>query len=256
MPSSFSVATKNKMETKQAERLAAVRQFAEDNDIPVRNIELLNTALTHTSYANEHKSETIHDNERLEFLGDAVLDLVVGEYLFLRFPQWPEGELTRAKASAVCKPACAECAAKFHIGDFMRLGRGEEAGGGRTRISILGNAFEAVIGAIYLDNNYEVASRFILSHLKKFLDLIDRGEYDHDYKSDFQEMVQKHGEVEICYEMIRDEGPDHDKTIWMELSVNGKKLGCGVGKNKKEAAQRAAKEAIGALRRGETFPGK
>ena len=256
MPSSSSVATKNKMETKQAERLAAVRQFAEDNDIPVRNIELLNTALTHTSYANEHKSETIHDNERLEFLGDAVLDLVVGEYLFLRFPQWPEGELTRAKASAVCKPACAECAAKFHIGDFMRLGRGEEAGGGRTRISILGNAFEAVIGAIYLDNNYEVASRFILSHLKKFLDLIDRGEYDHDYKSDFQEMVQKHGEVEIRYEMIRDEGPDHDKTIWMELSVNGKKLGCGVGKNKKEAAQRAAKEAIGALRRGETFPGK
>ena len=256
MPSSSSVATKNKMETKQAERLADVRQFAEDNDIPVRNIELLNTALTHTSYANEHKSETIHDNERLEFLGDAVLDLVVGEYLFLRFPQWPEGELTRAKASAVCKPACAECAAKFHIGDFMRLGRGEEAGGGRTRISILGNAFEAVIGAVYLDNNYEVASRFILSHLKKFLDLIDRGEYDHDYKSDFQEMVQKHGEVEIRYEMIRDEGPDHDKTIWMELSVNGKKLGCGVGKNKKEAAQRAAKEAIVALRRGETFPGK
>ena len=256
MPSSSSVATKNKMETKQAERFAAVRQFAEDNDIPVRNIELLNTALTHTSYANEHKNETIHDNERLEFLGDAVLDLVVGEYLFLRFPQWPEGELTRAKASAVCKPACAECAAKFHIGDFMRLGRGEEAGGGRTRISILGNAFEAVIGAIYLDNNYEVASRFILSHLKKFLDLIDRGEYDHDYKSDFQEMVQKHGEVEIRYEMIRDEGPDHDKTIWMELSVNGKKLGCGVGKNKKEAAQRAAKEAIVALRRGETFPGK
>ncbi len=256
MPSSSSVATKNKMETKQAERLAAVRQFAEDNDIPVRNIELLNTALTHTSYANEHKNETIHDNERLEFLGDAVLDLVVGEYLFLRFPQWPEGELTRAKASAVCKPACAECAAKFHIGDFMRLGRGEEAGGGRTRISILGNAFEAVIGAVYLDNNYEVASRFILSHLKKFLDLIDRGEYDHDYKSDFQEMVQKHGEVEIRYEMIRDEGPDHDKTIWMELSVNGKKLGCGVGKNKKEAAQRAAKEAIVALRRGETFPGK
>jgi ribonuclease III len=256
MPSSSSAATKNNMETKQAERLAAVRQFAEDNDIPVRNIELLNTALTHTSYANEHKNETIHDNERLEFLGDAVLDLVVGEYLFLRFPQWPEGELTRAKASAVCKPACAECAAKFHIGDFMRLGRGEEAGGGRTRISILGNAFEAVIGAIYLDNNYEVASRFILSHLKKFLDLIDRGEYDHDYKSDFQEMVQKHGEVEIRYEMIRDEGPDHDKTIWMELSVNGKKLGCGVGKNKKEAAQRAAKEAIGALRRGETFPEK
>ncbi len=256
MPSSSSAATKNKMGNEETARLSAVRKFAEDNDIPVQNIELLNTALTHTSYANEHKNETIHDNERLEFLGDAVLDLVVGEYLFLRFPNWPEGELTRAKASAVCKPACAECAAKFHIGDFMRLGRGEEASGGRTRVSILGNAFEAVIGAIYLDNDYEVASRFILSHLKKFLDLIDRGDYDHDYKSDLQELVQKHGEVAIHYEMVRDEGPDHDKTIWMELTVNGKKLGCGVGKNKKEAAQHAAKEAIEALRHGATFPGE
>ena len=233
---------------RQAARLSEIRKFAEENDIPVRNAELLNTALTHTSYANEHKNETIHDNERLEFLGDAVLDLVVGEYLFLRFPQWPEGELTRAKASAVCKPACAECAAKFHIGDYMRLGKGEEASGGRTRISILGDAFEAVIGAIYLDNDYDVAARFILSHLKKFLDLIDRGDYDHDYKSDLQEMVQRHGDVDIRYTLIRDEGPDHDKTIWMELTVNGKKLGCGMGKSKKEATQRAAKEAIEKLK--------
>ena len=132
-------------ETRRKERLEEVRKFAEDNNIPVQNIQLLNTALTHTSYANEHKGEVIHDNERLEFLGDAVLDLVVGEYLFLRFPTWPEGNLTRAKASAVCKPACAECAAKFHIGDYMRLGRGEEMSGGRTRVSILGDAFEAVM---------------------------------------------------------------------------------------------------------------
>ena len=233
---------------RQAVRLSEIRKFAKENDIPVQNAELLNIALTHTSYANEHKNETIHDNERLEFLGDAVLDLVVGEYLFLRFPQWPEGELTRAKASAVCKPACAECAAKFHIGDYMRLGKGEEASGGRTRISILGDAFEAVIGAIYLDNNYDVAARFILSHLKKFLDLIDRGDYDHDYKSDLQEIVQKHGDADIRYTLIRDEGPDHDKTIWMELTVNGKKLGCGMGKSKKEATQRAAKEAIEKLK--------
>ena len=233
---------------KQAERLSEIRKFALDNDIPVQNAELLNTALTHTSYANEHKSETIHDNERLEFLGDAVLDLVVGEYLFLRFPSWPEGELTRAKASAVCKPACAECAAKFHIGDYMRLGKGEELSGGRTRISILGDAFEAVIGAIYLDNDYDVAARFILSHLKKFLDIIDRGDYDHDYKSDLQEIVQRHGDADIHYTLVRDEGPDHDKTIWMELTVNGKKLGCGMGKSKKEASQRAAKEAIEKLK--------
>lgn len=241
-------------ENRRKLRLSQLRQFAEENNIPVQNIQLLNTALTHTSYANEHRNEVIHDNERLEFLGDAVLDLVVGEYLFLRFPTWPEGELTRAKASAVCKPACAECAAKFHIGDYMRLGRGEEMSGGRTRISILGDAFEAVIGAIYLDNDYQTASRFILGHMKKFLDAIDRGDYDRDYKSDLQELVQRHGDVDIRYEVTRDAGPDHDKTIWMEVFINGKNLGRGVGKSKKEAAQLAAKEAIDRLHGGETYP--
>ena len=228
----------NHSEIRRKERLAEVREFAEENQIPVQNIQLLNTALTHTSYANEHKNEVIHDNERLEFLGDAVLDLVVGEYLFLRFPSWPEGELTRAKASAVCKPACAECAAKFQVGKYSYM---------------YGNAFEAFIGAIYLDNNYEVAARFILGHLKKFLDLIDQGDYDHDYKSDLQELAQKHGDVDIRYDVVRDEGPDHDKTIWMKIMINGKDFGTGVGKNKKEAAQQAAKEAIERIHKGERF---
>lgn len=240
-----------RVEMKNEERLAEVRKFAEHNGIPMRNFGLLDVALTHTSYANEHKNKVIHDNERLEFLGDAVLDLVVGEYLFLRFPEWPEGELTRAKASVVCKPACAECAAKFHVGDYMLLGKGEEMSGGRNRTSILGNAFEAVIGAVYLDNNYEVASRFVLGHMKKFLDLIDRGEYDHDYKTDLQELVQKHGDVDIRYDVIRNEGPDHDKTIWIEVTVNGQAMGTGMGKNKKEAAQKAAKEAIEKIHGGE-----
>lgn len=124
-------------------------------------------------------------------MGDAVLDLAVGDYLFRRFPEWPEGDLTRAKASVVCKPACAECAANFHVGDYMLLGRGEEMSGGRTRVSILGNAFESVIGAVYLDNGYEVAAKFILGHMQKFLDLVDQGIYDHDYKSDLQEIAQK-----------------------------------------------------------------
>lgn len=243
-----------RVEMKNEERLADVQAFAENNGIPMRNFGLLDVALTHTSYANEHKNKVIHDNERLEFLGDAVLDLVVGEYLFLRFPEWPEGELTRAKASVVCKPACAECAAKFHVGDYMLLGKGEEMSGGRNRTSILGNAFEAVIGAVYLDNNYEVASRFVLGHMKKFLDLIDRGEYDHDYKTDLQELVQKHGDVDIRYNVIRDEGPDHDKTIWIEVTVNRQAMGTGVGKNKKEAAQKAAKEAIEKIHSGEHIP--
>lgn len=238
-------------EMRRKDRLAEVEKFAAENEIPVQNAQLLNTALTHTSYANEHKSEVIHDNERLEFLGDAILDLVIGEYLFLRFPTWPEGELTRAKASVVCKPSCAECAAKFHVGEYMRLGKGEEMSGGRTRISILGDAFEAVIGAIYLDNNYEVASRFILGHMKKFLDLIDRGDYDHDYKSDLQELVQRHGDVDIRYTVTHDEGPDHDKTIWMDILIRGKHMGTGIGKSKKEAAQKAAKEAIERIKKGE-----
>lgn len=102
------------------------------------------------------------------------MDLAVGDYLFRRFPEWSEGDLTRAKASVVCKPACAECAANFHVGDYMLLGRGEEMSGGRTRVSILGNAFESVIGAVYLDNGYEVAAKFILGHMQKFLDLVDQ----------------------------------------------------------------------------------
>lgn len=238
-------------EMRRRDRLAEVEQFAAENEIPVQNAQLLNTALTHTSYANEHRNEVIHDNERLEFLGDAILDLVIGEYLFLRFPTWPEGELTRAKASVVCKPSCAECAAKFHVGEYMRLGKGEEMSGGRTRVSILGDAFEAVIGAIYLDNNYEVAARFILGHMKKFLDLIDQGAYDHDYKSDLQELVQRHGDVDIRYVVTHDEGPDHDKTIWMDIIINGKHMGTGIGKNKKESAQKAAKEAIERIQKGE-----
>lgn len=243
----------NRSEIRNKERLEEVRRFAEKNSIPVQNLQLLNIALTHTSYANEHKNEVIHDNERLEFLGDAVLDLVVGEYLFLRFPSWPEGELTRAKASAVCKPACAECSSLMDVGSYLRLGKGEEMSGGRTRVSILGDAFEAVIGAVYLDNNYEITARFILGHLKKYLDLIDEGNYDHDYKTDLQELVQRHGEVNIHYDVIHDEGPDHDKTIWMQVTINGKRFGTGIGKNKKEAAQRAAKEAIQKLQNCETI---
>ena len=219
----------SRIERRKQERLDEVRRFAKESDIPVHNMELLNVALTHTSYANEHRNLKVHDNERLEFLGDAVLDLAVGDYLFRRFPEWP-------------------------VGDYMLLGRGEEMSGGRTRVSILGNAFESVIGAVYLDNGYEMAAKFILGHMQKFLDLVDQGIYDHDYKSDLQEIAQKNGDVDIRYEVVRDEGPDHDKTIWMELFINGKALGTGIGKNKKEAAQNAAKEAIERLHKGESVP--
>ena len=151
-------------------------------------------------------------------------------------------------ASGLCGMCCQVSGREVHAS-----WKGRRTFGGRTRISILGDAFEAVIGAIYLDNNYEVAARFILGHLKKFLDLIDQGDYDHDYKSDLQELAQKHGDVDIRYDVVRDEGPDHDKTIWMKIMINGKDFGTGVGKNKKEAAQKAAKEAIERIHKGERF---
>lgn len=238
---------KRNIAEERQDRVKELTRFAEENKIPVKNMILLNTALTHTSYVNEHKNQVHHDNERLEFLGDAVLDLVVGEYLFMRFPSWPEGDLTRAKASVVCLQSCAECASRFHIGEHMRLGKGEEKSGGRTRETILGDAFEAVIGAIYLDNDYEVVSRFILGHMKKFLDIVDEGTYDHDYKSDLQELVQKDGCSHVEYKVARSEGPEHDKTIWMDVYINGKCMGHGTGKNKKSAAQKAAKEAMATL---------
>ncbi len=230
-------------------RLAKVKSFIESRGIPVQNVELLNVALTHTSYANEHQEENIHDNERLEFLGDAVLDLVIGEYLFLKYPDWSEGNLTRAKASVVCESALATCADYFHIGEYLLLGKGEDQTGGRKRASILADAFEALIGAIYLDNSYDDAARFVLTHLQKHLDLIDTGFYTHDYKTELQEYLQRFGDTDIFYRLVRDEGPDHDKTFYMEVEINGEPIGQGVGKSKKDAAQQAAQEALERLQR-------
>lgn len=228
-------------------RLEKVRTFAAEQGIPVHNVELLNRALTHTSYANEHREEHVHDNERLEFLGDAVLDLVIGEYLFLKYPEWTEGELTRAKASVVCESALAPRSEFFRVGEYLLLGRGEEQTGGRTRASILADAFEAIIGAVYIDTSYEQAAAFILTHLQTYLDRIDAGNYTHDYKTDLQELVQAEGETEIRYQLEHDEGPDHDKTFYMGVYINGERYGTGTGKSKKEAAQQAAREALTAL---------
>lgn len=135
----------------------------------------------------------------------------------------------------------------------MLLGKGEEMSGGRTRMSILGDAFESIIGAVYLDNNYEVAARFILGHLKKYLDLIDEGNYDHDYKTDLQELVQKHGDVEIRYNVIHDEGPDHDKTIWMQITINGRDFGTGIGKIKKKQPRELLRKLSAASEKGQLY---
>lgn len=231
-------------EESKEDRNFLLREFADSLDIPMTNLDLLNRALTHTSYANENKHQHIHHNERLEFLGDAILDLVIGEYLFLQFPQMPEGELTKARASVVCESALAECSVKFHIGQYLRLGRGEACSGGRDRSSILADAFEAVVGAIYIDSSYEAAASFILSHLKKRLDLVKSGDYGRDYKTLFQEFIQRDGEQPVIYNLYKEEGPDHDKTFFMEVWVNEQILGCGSGKSKKDAEQQAAQAAL------------
>ncbi len=232
----------------EKERAVQIESFARTLGISFHNWDLLDRALTHTSYANENKVRHIHHNERLEFLGDAILDLVVGEYLFLHFPDMPEGDLTKARASVVSEAPLAACSAAFGMGQYLRLGKGEMASGGSQRASILADAFEAVVGAIYLDASYGEARRFILSHLKRYLDLVDSGEYGKDYKTLFQEFVQRDGEQLIEYVLLREEGPDHNKTFYMAVRVQGKILGEGSGKTKKDAEQQAAYEALQALR--------
>ncbi len=208
------------------------------------NLLILDQALTHSSYANENKTKHGYYNERLEFLGDAILDLVVGEYLFLHYPNMPEGEMSKARASVVSEAPLAAVCAKFNMGDYILLGKGEIVTGGRKRASILADAFEAVVGAIYIDTSYEEARKFILHQLKEYLSLVASGNYGKDYKTLFQEYIQREGEQKIVYSLCREEGPDHDKIFYMEVVVNGTVLGEGSGKSKKDAEQRAAHEAL------------
>lgn len=218
-----------------------LRGLIDKLEVPIKNMQLLNCALTHTSYANESRNNNIHHNERLEFLGDAVLDLIVGSYLFLNYPQMTEGELTRAKAAVVCEPSLAKCSRDLGYGNYLRLGKGELNSGGRKRPSILADTFEAVIGAIYLDTDYEETEKFVLSHLKKPLEKVGLGHYDDDdFKTLLQEYVQRDGEQHIEYRLVYSAGPDHDKTFGMEVLVNDVVYGSGIGKSKKDAEQHAA----------------
>lgn len=225
-------------------RMDALRRLSTKLSVEFTNINLLHQALTHTSYANECKTPTILHNERLEFLGDAVLDLVVSEYLFRQFPILPEGELTKARAVVVCEPTLARCSAELGIGEYLFLGKGEASSGGRERTSILADAFEAIIGAIYLDSGFENTACFVLKQLGPELLLVERGEYVKDYKTLLQEVVQKNTDSKITYEIIDESGPDHHKIFKVAVCVNGSQLGSGLGKSKKEAEQHAANQAL------------
>ena len=207
---------------------------------------LLQTALTHSSYANERHGEA-QSYERLEFLGDSILGLVTAEFLFTHEPQLPEGRMTRLRAELVCEVSLHKTALALGLGDYMRLGKGEEHTGGRERPSILADMVESIIAALYLDSDMDEARRFIMEHVLKDAELDDAHRIA-DYKTRFQELVQKKSNQIIAYQLVDETGPDHDKTFTFEVSVNGEVYGRGSGKTKKEAEQMAACKALESYR--------
>lgn len=204
-----------------------------------KNLSLLETALTHTSYANEAKHGVIH-NERLEFLGDAVLQIIVADYLYTH-KNMPEGDLTRMRAHLVCESALFEFAQKLKLGEYLRLGRGEERGGGRNRPSVVSDAFEAVVAALYLDGGMETARAFFLPFIETSLTDEAAGE---DHKTQLQEIIQKNHTERLRYVVADEQGPDHDKQFTVEVYLNSNCIGRGIGHSKKLAEQAAAKEAL------------
>lgn len=215
-----------------------------------KNVNLLKNALTHSSYINEGKCPQIGNNERLEFLGDAILDAIISDYLYNRLDNVEEGELTKLRAVIVCERSLAVCGARISIGSYLRLGKGEENSGGRNRGSIIADALEAIIGAIYLDSGWNTVRDFVIRTFSELIEDAIAGKLHMDYKTEIQERLQAHGEADISYVIEKEEGPDHDKTFYANLIFQGEVIGSGSGRSKKEAEQQAAKQA---LERGGTF---
>ena len=207
-----------------------------------KNKKLLINALTHSSYANEAR-DGVSSNERLEFLGDSVLSIVVSEYIYKEFNNLPEGELTKLRASLVCEKSLCQFSRELELGKYLRLGKGEDKGGGRERDSILADAFEAVLAAMYLDGGFNVAKNHVMRFIKNELKHTD-DEVFKDYKTAHQEIIQKNPEESVTYILTKETGPDHDKVFEVEVRLNSNTIGKGIGKNKKQAEQSAAKEAL------------
>lgn len=225
-----------------------LRELQETIGYEFKDRALLKQALTHSSYANEHKMDHSHCNERLEFLGDAVLELVTSDFLYHKYADLPEGELTKTRASIVCEPTLAACAGDIRLGERLYLGKGEEATGGRLRNSVVSDAFEALIGAVYLDGGLvcarELITRFVLND-------IEHKKLFYDSKTILQEMVQSRQDGPLTYELVREEGPDHDKHFEVCARMGEQEIGRGEGRTKKAAEQMAAYKGILFLRAGE-----
>lgn len=208
------------------------------------NKALLENALTHSSYANENRGLCLHSNERLEFLGDSVLGMVVADYLYRRHPDLPEGDLTRTRAALVCEGSLVEVAQALDLGSYLKLGKGESAGGGRERPSIVADAVEAVLAAVYLDGGIGSARKIITRFI---LDREEEKAGSRDYKTALQELVQRESGQVLEYRLTGSSGPDHAKLFEVEVDLNGTPIGAGAGKSKKEAEQMAAKAAVDKL---------
>jgi ribonuclease-3 len=213
-------------------------------NITFANKALLQRALTHRSYLNENPDYPLEDNERLEFLGDAVLDFITGETLYHRFPEMPEGRLTNLRSALVRTETLARFASHLKLGDYLFLGRGEEEGGGRRRPAILCDAFEALIGAIYLDKGLDAVRQFVYQAIDPALHEILASDADKDAKSRLQELAQSHYQLTPTYRTVREQGPDHAKEFTVEALIGGKIYGRGTGLSKQTAAQAAAQHAL------------
>jgi len=213
---------------------------------------LLVQAVTHTSYAHENRKHQVPNNERLEFLGDAVLELVVSESLFRQYPNLPEGELTKFRANLVCEPSLVKVAEQLELGYYLRLGKGEESSGGRQRPSILADAVEALIGAVFLEKGFETAKEIILALFGDEIVQVSNN-YNRDYKTLLQEMTQDKFNEVPAYSIIDESGPDHDKRFVAQIFLNQEVVSTGHGRSKKEAEQNAAKVAFKRLKQHENL---
>ena len=218
-----------------------LKELEEKIGYEFHNKQLVRQSMIHSSYANEHRLDKLECNERLEFLGDAVLEVVSSDFLFHRFRQSPEGDLTKTRASMVCEPALAYCAGEIQLGEYLLLGKGEEATGGRGRNSIVSDAMEALIGAIYLDGGFANAKEFILRFI---MNDMEHKQLFYDSKTILQEMVQSQGEEALVYELLGEKGPDHNKTFEVRALIGTEEIGRGTGRTKKAAEAMAAYKGI------------
>ncbi|HLR51767.1 MAG TPA: ribonuclease III [Candidatus Avamphibacillus sp.] len=220
-----------------------VNKLEQDLGINFNNRKLIQQAFTHSSYVNEHQNKHFSDNERLEFLGDAVLELGISEYLFKNKKNMPEGEMTKLRASIVCEASLANFAKGLEFNEYLMLGKGEEQTGGRERSSLLADVFESFLGALYLDQGFDTVLSFFDQHIYP---KIGTGAFSHamDYKSQLQELVQQYKDSHIEYKIVEERGPSHNKEFVAHVIIKNDVAGIGVGRTKKEAEQRAAKHAL------------